>query len=86
MPDDAKSLTIPTASFTSAQEDTEPMKAFHKAINENLLISSSFVTNHYPENHHGFAGARANLEDPSNLAAYKDVYERAAKFVLQHLA
>lgn len=84
--EDAKALAIPFASFTSMHEDNDEIKSFHAAVKKNSAISNTFEWKHYPENHHGFAGARANLDDPSNLASYKDVYSRTSKFFLQHLA
>ncbi|WFD42431.1 carboxymethylenebutenolidase [Malassezia psittaci] len=85
-PDDAKKITIPTANFTSSHEDNDVIRAFNAEAKANPSIGSTFVTHHYPDAHHGFAGARADLEDNSLRASFQDVYQRTANFFLQHLA
>ncbi|WFC93834.1 Putative zinc transporter msc2 [Malassezia brasiliensis] len=85
VPEDAKSLTVPIALFTSIEEDNDAIKSFRSNVQANPATSSSFVSNHYGDINHGFAGARANFEDPKNVERFKDVYERTAKFLVQHL-
>ncbi|WFC98349.1 carboxymethylenebutenolidase [Malassezia yamatoensis] len=85
-PEDAKKIAIPTANFTSSQEDNDVIRAFNAEAKSNPSIGSTFITYHYPDAHHGFAGARANLDDNSLRASFQDVYQRTAKFLLQHLA
>lgn len=83
-PEDANNVSIPFASFTSKDESGEVVDAFLKNAAANPANQGKFVHHHYPENHHGFAAARANLNDPSNVASFQDVYQRTASFFLQH--
>ena len=85
VPEDAKSLTVPIALFTTIEEDNDAMKTFHSNVQANPTTSSTFVSNHYGDITHGFAGARANFDDPKHVERFKDVYERTAKFLVQHL-
>lgn len=85
-PQDANQICIPMASFTSKDEPQEILEQFYKNLHANPDIASKCITHHYPNNHHGFAGARAKLQDPENYASFRDVYKRAADFFLERLA
>lgn len=43
-------------------------------------FASKNAYRYYGAMHHGWAGARANLDDPENLAQFADVYARLATF------
>ncbi|WFC93836.1 carboxymethylenebutenolidase [Malassezia brasiliensis] len=80
-PEDAKSLSVPVAFFPSKDEPQNDVDGFWnnlKSAHPELLEKSQFK--YYNENHHGFAAARANLEDKSNYFAFQDVYTRLADF------
>ncbi|KAG8829591.1 hypothetical protein FRC17_006359 [Serendipita sp. 399] len=76
---DAHNLLVPMAIFPSGDESVEE---FEKVTIQ--LASKPFASKNayrlYPDMHHGWAAARANLDDPENLKQYKDVYSRLATF------
>ncbi|KAL9937473.1 hypothetical protein V8E36_003882 [Tilletia maclaganii] len=83
--EDAAGLTVPIASFPSGDEPAEDVEAFQKAVESNSAASSGSVFKHYKDQHHGFAAARANLDDESNKKAYEDLYGRLSDFFNKHL-
>lgn len=81
-PQDANQIRIPVASFTSKDEPQDILEKFYKNLQANPEITKC-ISHHYPNNQHGFAGARAKLQDPENLASFQDVYKRTAEFFLE---
>ncbi|WFC98347.1 carboxymethylenebutenolidase [Malassezia yamatoensis] len=80
-PDDAKPISVPFAFFPSKDEPESDVNGFWSIFQKdhsNLVSKSQFK--YYNENHHGFAAARADLEDKSNYFAFQDVYTRLADF------
>lgn len=80
-PDDAKALTVPIGFFPSKDEDKKDADAFWSNLEKDhpeLIAKSQYK--YYEENHHGFAAARADLNDKSNYFAFQDVYTRLADF------
>lgn len=78
--EDAKKLTIPVAFFPSKDEPETDVNEFWKAVESNPAIASKSVFKHYKDMPHGWAAARANLEDDANYFAFQDVYTRIAEF------
>lgn len=78
-PHDACQIRIPVASFTSMDEPQELLEQFYNNL------QPKFISYHYPNCQHGFAGARAKLSDPENLAFFYDVYKRTANFFMETL-
>ncbi|KAG8857633.1 hypothetical protein FRB96_005651 [Tulasnella sp. 330] len=76
---DAEELAVPIAMFPSQGEDAAECEAFMKGL-ESKPFASKNVHKRYDTMPHGWAAARANLEDKENLKEYKDVYERTATF------
>ncbi|KIJ32099.1 hypothetical protein M422DRAFT_36016 [Sphaerobolus stellatus SS14] len=76
---DAKHLAVPIALFPSKDE---PKDVFEKVVAE--ISSNPFASKNayklYDTVHHGWAAARANLEDPENKKQYEDVYSRLSGF------
>ncbi|KAG8694659.1 hypothetical protein FRC08_008341 [Ceratobasidium sp. 394] len=74
-------------------EDAENCKAaieLYQTKDEAADVLEPFIKRaaghkHYTETFHGFAAARAKLEDPVHKAAYEDVYKRMAAFFKKHL-
>ncbi|PKI84679.1 hypothetical protein MVES_001312 [Malassezia vespertilionis] len=83
-PDDALKLRVPMALFPSRDDETPKLDAYVDRVLHNPAIGKASIVHHYPQ-HHGFAGARAQLGDAANRAAFQDVYERAANFFVQHM-
>lgn len=76
---DGKELKVPVAIFASKEE---PVEEYKKIVDEvsNKPWASKNAYRVYTNMHHGWGGARANLEDEENLAAFTDVYGRLATF------
>lgn len=80
-PEDAKNFTVPVGFFPSKDEPKKDAEEFWSIIQkEHADLASKSQYKYYDENHHGFAAARANLEDKSNYFAFQDVYTRLADF------
>lgn len=84
-PKDAAGLTVPIANFPSKDEPKEDVDAFEKEVQAKPFASQS-VFKHYSQNHHGWAAARADLKDKTNLDSFQDVYQRLADFFNKTLA
>ncbi|KAI8916591.1 Alpha/Beta hydrolase protein [Powellomyces hirtus] len=81
-PTDVEKLTVPFASFISKDENKDD----HQKMIDILKTRPGNEKNHfrvYPEMHHGWAGARANLANPDNLREFHDVYSRFGAFFKQ---
>lgn len=76
---DAKNLLVPVAVFPSKDEPVDEYKKIVEEINAKPFASKN-VYRLYPEMHHGWAGARADLDNENNLRDFKDVYGRLATF------
>ncbi|KAF8603256.1 hypothetical protein BDV93DRAFT_606841 [Ceratobasidium sp. AG-I] len=75
-PEDAANCKAALALYPTKDEDPSAMEPFVKIASDYKLYSETF---------HGFAAARANLEDPVHKAAYEDVYKRMSAFFKKHL-
>ena len=80
-PDDAKGFTVPVSFFPSKVEPKNDADGFWATMQkEHPDLAAKSQYKYYDENHHGFAAARANLEDKSNYFAFQDLYTRLADF------
>ncbi|KAJ9478215.1 putative Protein AIM2 (putative) [Pseudozyma hubeiensis] len=82
---DAEKLTVPVANFPSKDEPQKDVDAFEAAVQKKPFAKDS-VYKHYPDSHHGWAAARADLSDEGNLKNFQDVYQRLADFFNKQLA
>lgn len=84
-PKDAEKLTVPIANFPSKDEPIKQVEAFEAEVQKKPFASQS-VYKLYPDSHHGWAAARADLSDEGNLKNFQDVYQRLADFFNKTLA
>lgn len=84
-PKDATGLTVPVANFPSKDEDIKAVEAFEQEV-QKKDFASQCVYKHYPDSHHGWAAARADLKDEGNKKNFQDVYQRLADFFNKTLA
>ncbi|GAA96012.1 uncharacterized protein L969DRAFT_46880 [Mixia osmundae IAM 14324] len=77
-PDDAKKLQVPILWAPTKDEDKKVSDKFYANV-ESSSVGKQSVKHQY-EAFHGFASARADLKDPTNLKDYEDFYSRAAGF------
>ncbi|TKY87114.1 hypothetical protein EX895_003791 [Sporisorium graminicola] len=84
-PKDAEKLTVPIASFPSKDEPKEQVDKFQEVVQQKPFAKDS-VYKLYPDSHHGWAAARADLSDEGNLKNFQDVYQRLADFFNKTLA
>ncbi|EST07675.1 Dienelactone hydrolase [Kalmanozyma brasiliensis GHG001] len=82
---DAEGLTVPIANFPSKDEPKEDVDAFEAEVQKKPFAKDS-VYKHYPDSHHGWAAARADLSDKGNLENFQDVYQRLSDFFNKTLA
>lgn len=81
VPDDSKILTVPVAFFPSKDEKESDVHGYwnnFKAGRPDLVEKSMFK--HYTDSRHGFAAARADLTDDTNVRDFRDVYGRLGNF------
>ncbi|ELU44470.1 DLH domain-containing protein [Rhizoctonia solani AG-1 IA] len=76
---DADNLKVPLGIFPSKDEPIEEYEKIIKSIS-NKDFASKNAYKVYPNMHHGWAAARANLDDPENKKEYEDVYGTAVTF------
>lgn len=76
-PEDAANCKAAIGLFPTKDEDPAAMEPFVKIAKDYKL---------YSEAYHGFAAARANLDDPTYKAAYEDVYKRLGAFFKKYLS
>ncbi|KAF8608837.1 alpha/beta-hydrolase [Ceratobasidium sp. AG-I] len=76
-PEDAEKLKAPLALYPTPNEDAAIMESFVKIAKEHK---------YYADAYHGFAAARAQLDNPTYKAAYEDVYKRISAFFKQYLS
>ncbi|GAK63557.1 dienelactone hydrolase family protein [Moesziomyces antarcticus] len=82
---DAQGLTVPVANFPSKDEDIKAVEAFEQEV-QKKDFASKCVYKLYPDSHHGWAAARADLKDEGNKKNFQDVYQRLADFFNKTLA
>ncbi|CAF9942138.1 hypothetical protein IMSHALPRED_003378 [Imshaugia aleurites] len=81
--DDAEKLTVPFICLFSKEDGTpELMKEYWEALEKN---NKENVVEKYGDMHHGWMGARANLEDKENLKEFERGYTQFAKFFDKYL-
>ncbi|GJJ13916.1 hypothetical protein Clacol_008173 [Clathrus columnatus] len=76
---DAENLVVPYGLFPSKDE---PMTECEKIVDiiSNKPFAAKSVYKAYQTVHHGWAAARANLNDAENKKQYEDVYGTLAAF------
>ncbi|KAI0317998.1 dienelactone hydrolase [Amylostereum chailletii] len=83
--EDTVSLDIPMAIYVSKDE---PQDQYEGIVN--ILKAKPFADKNdfdlYPTMFHGWAGARADLNNPENKKLFEDVYGRLAQFVINSAA
>lgn len=84
-PKDAAKLTVPVANFPSKDEPKDAVDAFEAEVQKKDIAKDS-VYKLYPDSHHGWAAARADLKDEGNKKNFQDVYQRLADFFNKTLA
>lgn len=83
--DDFKKSTVPVALYPSQNEPQDEAAKTGAWIAHESPLAAQSDYKLYPDNHHGWAGARANLDDESNKKAFTDVYARLAAFFSSNL-
>jgi len=77
---DVNKLTIPLAIYISKDEPWDECRKFLE-----VLIKSSFADKidrqNYDNMNHGWAAARADLNDPENKKEFEDVYKRLVDYI-----
>ncbi|WVR07551.1 hypothetical protein IAU60_004593 [Kwoniella sp. DSM 27419] len=73
--EDGQELAVPLGFYPSADEPKDVVADIAKA-----LENKPFAKKNDYHHHHGWAAARANLNDPENLKQYEDVYQRLADY------
>ncbi|KAF2496655.1 hypothetical protein BU16DRAFT_525808 [Lophium mytilinum] len=77
--EEAEAITIPYICLFSKDEDTPLGQEYGKILMSSPKAKGS-VFETYGTMHHGWMGARANLEDEENAKEYVRGYEQAAEF------
>jgi len=76
---DFEALTVPLGLFPSKDESAEECDKAWEVVKTKPFASLS-VHKRYVNMRHGWAAARADLNDPANKAAYEDVYKQISTF------
>ncbi|CUA72478.1 putative AIM2 family protein C30D10,14 [Schizosaccharomyces pombe 972h-] [Rhizoctonia solani] len=76
---DAENLKVPIGLFPSKDEPLDEYEKIIKSISTKPFASKN-AYKVYPDMPHGWAAARADLEDPQNKKQYEDVYGTAVTF------
>ncbi|CAE6403915.1 unnamed protein product [Rhizoctonia solani] len=76
-PEDAANCKATIGLYPTKDEDPAAMEPFVKIAKDYKLYSNAY---------HGFAAARAQLDDPHYKAEYEDVFKRLSTFFKKHLA
>ncbi|EEA23084.1 conserved hypothetical protein [Talaromyces marneffei ATCC 18224] len=79
---DAKNAVIPHVVLASKEESTDVTAEYKAAFDKSTL--GSYVDT-YATMHHGWMGARANLEDPENKKEYYRGYKEIGDFYSKYL-
>ncbi|CRG83121.1 putative AIM2 family protein C30D10,14 [Talaromyces islandicus] len=82
-PNDAKSITIPHIVLASKDEDAAVMAEYKTALEGRAGLDSYVDT--YSNMHHGWMGARANLEDAENKKEFERGYKEIGDFFAKYL-
>ncbi|TFY51985.1 hypothetical protein EVG20_g10752 [Dentipellis fragilis] len=77
--EDTIPLDLPLAIYITKDEPLEEYQNIVK-IMKNKDVADKVDNELYEDMFHGFAGARANLEDPLNKMRFEEVYDRLAKY------
>lgn len=81
--EEAERMKIPYCCFFSKEDGTpEAVEAYTQALMSN---GNDNVVENYSTMHHGWMGARANLQDKENEKEYKRGYDQTATFFKKHL-
>jgi len=78
--DDATKLTVPLAMYITKDEPVDEYDKINAIISKKPFASKSDSKN-YGNMFHGFAAARADLENKENKKEFEDVYEKLATFL-----
>ncbi|CAE6363749.1 unnamed protein product [Rhizoctonia solani] len=76
---DAENLKVPIGLFPSKDEPLDEYEKIIKSISTKPFASKN-AYKVYSNMHHGWAAARADLDDPENKKDYEDVYGTAVTF------
>ncbi|WOO76984.1 putative AIM2 family protein [Vanrija pseudolonga] len=77
--DDGKHLDRPLAFFPSKDEPKDVIDSIVSAM-QHKKFEEQCAYHFYNTVHHGWAAARADLNDPENFKQYEDVYQRLADY------
>jgi len=80
--EDALKITVPHIVLASKGEPTDIVAAYKEIIESNGIGG---VVETYSTMHHGWMGAKANLEDAENRKEYERAYLQLAEFFKEHL-
>ncbi|GAA96011.1 uncharacterized protein L969DRAFT_46981 [Mixia osmundae IAM 14324] len=78
-PQESKAISCPFFFAPTKDEAKEECEAYFAEIKSNRSIAEKSIYKRY-EAYHGFAGARAKLDDPTYRADFEDFYQRATDF------
>jgi len=79
--DDADDLSVPLGLFISKDEPKEEYDKMVEKISKKPFADKNMYR-YYPTMFHGWAAARADLDDPENKKQFEDVYVRLSNFFL----
>ncbi|KAH8704137.1 dienelactone hydrolase [Talaromyces proteolyticus] len=80
---DAKAIVIPHIVLASKDEDASTTAAYKVALEERAGLDSYVDT--YSTQHHGWMGARADLDDAENKKEFERGYKEIGDFFAKHL-
>lgn len=83
-PADAKAIGNPIMVLASKDESAEDIKKFEEALSADVKAKSVFKT--FDTMHHGWAAARADLNDEENKKKYTEAYEDLANFFNKNIS
>ncbi|BFZ56866.1 hypothetical protein PYCC9005_003915 [Savitreella phatthalungensis] len=83
-PNDAKNITNPYLLLASKDEPADDIKAFEQALPDDVRAKSTVKT--YGDMHHGWAAARADLNNDDNKKRFGEAWEEVANFFLKTVA
>ncbi|WWD16738.1 hypothetical protein CI109_101169 [Kwoniella shandongensis] len=78
-PEDGDLINKPSLIIATAGEEPAVMEAIHAKVNAKLPGKN--VYHHFPDRIHGFAGSRADLNDPVKREEFAEAYQIIAKFL-----
>jgi len=77
--DDGEKLSVPIGLFISKDEPRDDCEKIMKSISDKPFADKNMYK-YYPTMFHGWAAARANLEDSENKKQFEDVYAKLQEF------